>query len=274
MPISINSDAITWTEGNTITGVISPQVISDLAGGSFTGVVTEGQIQNGAVTNFKITGPIDGTKITPNFGAQNILTTGNVGINNSSPGAKLQVAGTVEGDYVIQADSPGGSGSIALRPDGTNGNILRWGGAGTNGSILRFLRTLDVEVLRIQGGQLLSPNGTAFFGTVTNSGNSAIMEFGTSSNGNYIRFANRVQICYRLLNTNAANNLTWTYPASFSTMPFIVATAIRGSQQSFAQVHYDSGDLPGNSSVLISRWRVSGVADTCFVYVIAIGQWY
>lgn len=78
MPTQIKSNEIVFLEGNTVAGVISPQVINTLTAGTFSGIINEGNIQNGAVTNLKIAGPIDGGKINPDFGAQSIFTTGSV----------------------------------------------------------------------------------------------------------------------------------------------------------------------------------------------------
>lgn len=55
--------------------------------------VTSAKIVDGTIVNADInaSAAIAGTKITPNFGSQNVLTTGNVGIGESSPSAGLHV---------------------------------------------------------------------------------------------------------------------------------------------------------------------------------------
>lgn len=59
--------------------------------------VTSLKIQDGVVTNADVsaTAAIAGTKISPNFGSQNVLTTGNVGIGTTAPTAKLEVNGNI-----------------------------------------------------------------------------------------------------------------------------------------------------------------------------------
>jgi hypothetical protein len=214
MPISINSNAITWTEGNEVTGIISPEVINTLTAGTFSGVVNTNGIADNAVTNLKIAGPIDGTKITPNFGNQDILTT----------------------------------------------------------------------------GKLLSPNGSAFFGTVSNSDNGAIMEYGINANGQFIKYANGVVICWSnyfldfLANNLTAQDQTIIYPAqinhpsgdfvhlyiSLSRNDYTVTTSkIMG--------FFSGVDVDTSLSFVAKAWNLNSTAHTSlqtrsFRYL-AIGSW-
>jgi hypothetical protein len=70
----------------------------------------------------------------------------------------------------------------------------------------------------VTSGKLLSPNGNAFFGTVSTSGNGAIMEYGSNANGYYIKYANGFVSCYGryvinfLASTATAQELFVTYP--------------------------------------------------------------
>jgi hypothetical protein len=59
--------------------------------------ITESKIASSAIVNSKVASnaAIDGTKINPNFGSQNIVTTGNVGIGTTTPGAKLEINGSI-----------------------------------------------------------------------------------------------------------------------------------------------------------------------------------
>lgn len=58
--------------------------------------VTNGKITDATITNAKIAGGagIQGTKINPDFGSQDVTTTGQLGVGTSSPGARAHVVGS------------------------------------------------------------------------------------------------------------------------------------------------------------------------------------
>jgi hypothetical protein len=95
---------------------------------------------------------------------------GRVGIGTESitAGNKLQVNVDADGDYAIYGISPGASGLVGLNPDGTNGNILRYGGVGSNSGVLRFVQGVSTERMRLDSSGRLglgtsSPSNTAGF---------------------------------------------------------------------------------------------------------------
>ena len=102
---------------------------------ALTQVSTNG-VKDGSLLNADVNGSagIAGTKISPNFGSQNILTTGNAGIGTASPSNTLHVIGTGN-DKGIDLTS---SGAHALRfkidsnPSNANDTIFfqsaRWNG--------------------------------------------------------------------------------------------------------------------------------------------------
>ncbi len=73
---------------------------------------------------------------------------GNVGIGTLAPSARLEVRGD-EGANVISATGATVGGLVSLRPDGNNGNAIRWGGSGAGAGVLRFLGPGDTERMRI-----------------------------------------------------------------------------------------------------------------------------
>jgi hypothetical protein len=77
------------------------------------------------------------------------LTSAGLGIGTSSPSGKLDVAGASDGDNVIRASTNSSNGIIIIRPDGANGNVLRWGGNGANANTFRFISGGELERMRI-----------------------------------------------------------------------------------------------------------------------------
>jgi hypothetical protein len=88
-------------------------------------------------TNVSATAAIAGTKISPNFGSQTILTTGNITVGggsavNSILGSAVYTTktfsstGTIDTstkDYIVYADTSGGAFTLTL-PAPTNGRFL------------------------------------------------------------------------------------------------------------------------------------------------------
>ncbi|MBI3319423.1 MAG: hypothetical protein HYZ89_02395, partial [Candidatus Omnitrophica bacterium] len=79
--------------------------------------VTSAKVLDGTLVNADLsdTAAIAGTKITPDFGAQTILTTGSVGIGTSSPAAKLEV----------RSSEPGAITSLIQAATGQTADILQ-----------------------------------------------------------------------------------------------------------------------------------------------------
>ena len=75
-------------------------------------------VADGAITNADVNAnaAIAGAKINPDFGGQNIISTGNVGIGTASPSAKLHVVGTAKVDAV---QFPDGSVQTTATSSGT-----------------------------------------------------------------------------------------------------------------------------------------------------------
>ena len=92
-------------------------------------------IQNGAITNDKVnaSAAIAGTKISPNFGSQNIVTTGNVGLGTTSPSSELHVSALGASDEpTIRIASE--NSTIFLRTAGSSGSFPT-GGVGNDGEL-------------------------------------------------------------------------------------------------------------------------------------------
>lgn len=89
------------------------------------------------------------------------------------------------------------------------------------------------------------------------------LEYGSNANGEYVRFANGLQICWiypvYVLNGSYA---TWTYPAAFAASPTVVVTGYRAQMVLYS-------DPPGTASVAV--YNSSTTARNAGI--IAIGRW-
>jgi hypothetical protein len=159
--------SVDWNTFNTKIGPTTS------AAGDVTGTFSTLQLGNTAPTGNRIitainagSGSVNGIRINPSFGAQNISTTGNVNIRNVN--------------YVW----PNGNGTGTLANDGA-GN-LSWVAAGSTS----LDNLSDVAIAAPAGGQILVNNGsgnfvnTAVSGDIalTNTGSAAIQNSGTTGN--------------------------------------------------------------------------------------------
>jgi hypothetical protein len=138
-------------------------------------------------------------------------------------------------------------------------------------------------------GKLLSSGGSAFFGSVSSSGQSAIMESGSNANGQYIRFADGTQICWRsvtgigpsstgqgsLFRTGTQNPPS--FPVAFSAVPKISGDASHPTATNIPGIFYS----PRSYDTTTTTWprffifTANSRSQTDFeVQLIAVGRWY
>jgi hypothetical protein len=118
------------------------------------------------------------------------------------------------------------------------------------------------ERLRIDNaGKLLSPNGAAFVGTVSNSGNGAIIERGSNANGEFVKFADGTLICVaeRTYNTGP---LTW--PATFIDVLYYTNATNDDVAASTTSVN--------NRTTTGISWITNATANQ--ISFVAFGRWY
>ena len=92
-------------------------------------------------------------------------------------------------------------------------------------------------------------------------------ERGSNANGEYGKFPDGTQICTFSLTSSTSGAVTWTYPASFLTVPRTSLDVITGA------VRLASGVNRGNSSIDINVYDLSGTRQAQVVDCIAIGRW-
>jgi hypothetical protein len=113
------------------------------------------------------------------------LTSTGLGIGTSSPSARLQAAIASDGGDAIRADANSSNGLMILRPDGANGNQLRYGGNGANANILRFVQGGDIERARIDSSGNLLVGATS----VIDAGKFSVLFDNSSANGISIKMS-------------------------------------------------------------------------------------
>jgi hypothetical protein len=121
-------------------------------------------------------------------------------------------------------------------------------------------------------------------GAVSESGGvptGAVIERGSNSNGEYVRFADGTQICTRAVSVSLAidtafmggfrsSGQTWTFPAAFSAAP--VFTPVARNLTAFGAV---SANVPGTTSATYAVTAVSSQsAATREVALHAVGRWF
>ena len=121
----------------------------------------------------------------------------------------------------------------------------------------------------------------AILGTVSQSGGvptGAIMEYGTSSSGSYIRFADGTQVCWTRSYTfgpapaNTTVNSPWTPPLPFASSVSAVFVSLQFPQTSDAALINRLGGYQVGGNVIVQGNFTIAQAYTLAIF--AIGRWY
>lgn len=196
--------------------------------------------------------------------------------------AEMGLAGDT--DFSVKVSIDGTTWTEALRIDAANG--LASGAAVQDGPT----DTTPGRLMRADHG---FSRGN-ILGSVAQSGGiptGAVFERGSNSGGNYVRFADGTQICWKsdfLLDDNDkfggfGLKKIWTFPALFAAMPMVVSS-LNVNKGTFTP-HRVSGitePRPGYrpaghnyvEMIIISTGAAFAAADTAYCDITAIGRWY
>jgi hypothetical protein len=136
-------------------------------------------------------------------------------------------------------------------------------------------------------------------GSVSQSGGTptgALVEAGSNSNGNYVRFADGTQICWGSLTLDNISTsrcgATWTFPAAFVDNTYrvhsefkpqvgtdAVTTAFAGAAPTSREILSPLHGTKTTTTVAITAYTITGAtnfggSDHLYVDVIAIGRWF
>jgi hypothetical protein len=154
--------------------------------------------------------------------------------------------------------------------------------AGDTNTAIRFpaadivsIETDGSERVRIDSsGKLLSPNGAAFYGTVNNAGNGAIMESGSNANGGFVKYADGTMICTNQHSAGNATTITtfgtFSFPATYSSDP-VLSFSCRASTAGSPAPYIFFNTVPSTTEYF-PEVRDSGTFTR--FYMTAVGRWY
>lgn len=112
-------------------------------------------------------------------------------------------------------------------------------------------------------------------GTVSQSGGvptGAVIERGSNANGEYVRFADGLQICTALVSTSDVADTVWTFPASFSTTGGLTPL-ISGAQSTTARTAGINA-LTTTTATFNLLVAATNARVATSVRVAAIGRWF
>jgi hypothetical protein len=274
--------------GDLDTGMWRPG--ADIVGFSTSGAERV-RITNGGM---QVTGQITGTAVTQSetdTTAGRLLRVGDFGIGvagNAPTCADLDDTTLANGFYRTANDTTTAGTWPPSNPTGANrlGTLIVARPGTNNGQQIWLSIGEDSVWRRRHQGGTWGPwrRMTTILGTVSQSGGvatGAIIERGSNSNGEYVRFADGTQICTHAVSANLAIDTafmggfrstaqTWTFPAAFFAAP--VFTPVARNLTAFGAV---SANVPGTTSATYAVTAVSSQsAATREVALHAIGRWF
>jgi len=95
----------------------------------------------------------------------------------------------------------------------------------------------------------------------------AVIERGSTVNGNYVRWADGAQICHSTVSSSAGSSSSWTFPASFA-----AAAQISISAHS-ATAHFANHNGATATQVSFDAWDTTGARVVLDCDLVADGRW-
>jgi hypothetical protein len=197
--------------------------------------------------------------------------TGNV-TGNASTATALQTSRTIEltGDVTGSA-SFNGTANASISANISSGVIV-------DADIKSDAAIAGTKIAPTFASQILATSGVHWVGTVSQSGQSAVVEAGSNADGKYVRYAGGTQICWKTFTLESSfafdqifrssTYQTWTFPVAFSEIP-----VVSGSRQGGATGVWASALLVTttncNLELMSSRSRVNQVINFS-----AVGLWH
>jgi len=285
---TIAASTITFTtapaSGLTFFGVVLAQSIDIETVADNT--VTTAKIVDGAVTNAKVnaSAAIAGTKISPDFGSQNVVTTGSASIGIASPDSKLHVfagsAGSISaaGSAVITLEKNADTALQFLSPS-SNIQEIRFGDESDNGSgYIQYSHASNFLSFGLNGGSeklRINSSGRLLIGSTVESSHggidSALQVIGTGTDDSSItmsRFSNDVHSAYLVFsksrNGSIGGNTVVQSGDSIGRMTFFGNDGTDGSTPA-AEIDVEVDGTPGSNDMpgrIVFRTTADGASST------------
>lgn len=97
----------------------------------------------------------------------------------------------------------------------------------------------------------------------------ALIEAGSNANGEYVRFADGTQKCWRTLTASSGAGSVWTFPAAFSAAPVVTGSAVAAVSSALV---LDAA--PGTTAVTVSARDKTDARRADVLHLTAIGRWF
>lgn len=169
-----------------------------------------------------------------------------------APGAALSYYG-----YAFVTKSAGGNFVIAARGALTASARVWFGWRGASTGAFTWVEFITHQRL---------------VGTVSQSAGvptGAVIEKGSNANGDYVRFADGTQICWRSLTGATGAGSAWTFPAVFAAAPVVTGNAVATVTSS---VQLDAA--PSTTAVTVSARDKTDARRADVMHLTATGRWF